>query len=130
MGSTNPTNMTNTFGVGANGGSSPHLTIRRFIDDGAQGGGSSSDFGANFPSNTSLSDFYEVQGWWNAGMTRLWLALMRTTSAGAIFTGTQLLTPVIHPDLNAPLKIGLWGTTSTVGVNPIMLALHQLVIEQ
>ena len=99
-GGTNPSSLTNLIGVGIDAGQ----TTLRFIRNDASGTATTTDLGANFPSNQIDNTLYDLRIYAkpNAGNVYYWLKNLSTgnVTSGTVSTdlpaGTQLLCPQIH----------------------------------
>lgn len=82
-GDVDPSSFVNIVGIGIDSG---QTTWRTLVND-ATGSATAADLGANFPANTSATDWYELTLWWGSAPTKIYYQLVRMNT-GHVAKGT------------------------------------------
>lgn len=114
-GNTNPSSLTNIIGFGID---ATQTTLRFFVNDGS-GTATSTNLGANFPTNTNSSDMYEVRIFAapNAGTVYYWAKNLSTgnTTSGSASSDLPSSTTFLCPHI----WIGNGSDATAVGVDVV-----------
>ncbi len=123
-GNGDPSAFTDCFGVGIDSGQ----TTLRLLNNDSAGSATATDLGANFPANTSATDFYELMFWWGVGGTKIWYQLTRFQSNGTAFNISSGTVSSNLPTPTTALAVGFLGNTRT-GSSAMSLAFSQMQAE-
>lgn len=119
-GNVDPSSFTNIVGIGIDSG---QTTFRLLNNDGS-GTATAVDLGANFPANTSATDFYELMIWWDAGAAVVNYQLVRLNTgdiaAGQLSSNLPSQTQILSAQVIGNTRTG----SAAIGISWSRVAGH------